>query len=108
MGTRADDWLRADDNPDLGVFRLLSRGYGDSSVVGLVPTQRSVTIFVGVLGMYVGLLDVPADTTEFPLRGMHDLGHVMVLREGKIERQSLRNALRMLDEMLRGGWRPEH
>ena len=32
----------------------------------------------------------------------------MVLREGKIEQQSLRNAVRMLDDLLKGGWRPKH
>ena len=30
----------------------------------------------------------------------------MVLREGKIERQSLRDAARMLHGMLKEGWRP--
>ena len=108
MGIHAEDWLRADDNPDLEVYRLLSRAYGYSSVVGLVPTRSSVTVFVGVLGLYIGLVDAPADTTEFPLGGTHDLGHVMVLREGKIERHSLRDAVRMLFGMLKNGWRPEY
>ena len=66
MEVQAEDWLRADDNPDLEVHRLLSQAYGDSSVVGLVPTRSSVTIFVGVLGLYVGLVDAPADTKGFP------------------------------------------
>ena len=106
MGIQAEDWLRGDDNPDLEVYRLLSQAYGDATVVGLVPTRSSVTVFVGVLGLYVGLIDAPAHTTGFPLRGTHDLGHVMVLREGKIERQSLRDAARMLYGLLKQGWRP--
>ena len=108
MGVRAEDWLRRDDNPDLEVYRLLSQAYEDSSVVGLIPTRSSVIVFVGVLGIYVGLVNVPADTSEFPLDGTHDLGHVMALRDGKIERQSLRDAARMLDRMLKNGWRPTH
>ena len=96
------------DNPDLEVYRLLSQAYEDSSVVGLIPTRSSVIVFVGVLGIYVGLVNVPADTSEFPLDGTHDLGHVMALRDGKIERQSLRDAARMLDRMLKNGWRPTH
>ncbi len=108
MGVQAEDWLRRDDNPDLEVFRLLSQAYGSSSIAGLIPTKSSLTVFVGVLGMYVGLVDAPADTTEFPLGGTHDLGHVVALRDGKIERQSLRDAARMLDGMLKNGWRPEY
>lgn len=108
MGVRAEDWLRRDDNPDLEVLRMLSQAYGNSSVVGLIPTRSSLTVFVGVLGMYVGLVDAPADTTEFPIDGAHDLGHVMVLRDGKIKRQSLRDAARTLDGMLRNGWLPEY
>lgn len=107
MGVQAEDWLRRDDNPDLEVFRLLSQAYGDSSVVGLIPTKSSLTVFVGVLGIYVGLVDAPANTREFPLGGAHDLGHVIALRDGRIERQSLREAARMLDGMLRKGWRPD-
>ena len=108
MGIQAEDWLRRDDNPDLEVFRLLSQAYGNSSIVGLMPTKSSLTVFVGVLGMYVGLVAAPADTTEFPLGGTHDLGHVMALRDGKIERQSLRDALGRLYGMLRSGWRPAY
>ena len=108
MGVYAEDWLRRDDNPDLEVYRLLSQAYGDSSVVGLCPTRSAVIVFVGVLGIYVGLVVVPADTSEFPLGGTHDLGHVMALRNGKIERQSLRDAARMLQRMLKNGWWPAH
>ena len=106
MGIQAEDWLRRDDNPDLEVYRLLSQAYGHSSVVGLMPTRSSVTVFVGVLGLYIGLVDAPAETSKFPLGGTHDLGHMMVLRDAKIERQSLRDAARMLKGMLRNGWRP--
>ena len=108
MRIRAEDWLRRDDNPDLEVCRLLSQAYGYSSVVGLIPTMSSVVVFVGVLGLYVGLVNAPADTSEFPIGGTHDLGHVIVLRDGKIEQHSLRDAVRLLDGMLRNGWRPEY
>ena len=83
MGIQAEVWLRPDDSPDLEVYRLLSRAYGYSSVVGLVPTRSSVTVFVGVLGLYIGLVDAPAETIGFPLGGTHDVGHVIVLREGR-------------------------
>lgn len=106
MGIRAEDWLRADDNSDADVYRLLSQAYGHSSVVGLVPTRSSLTVFVGVLGLYIGLVDAPADTAGFPLDGTHDVGHVMVLREGRIERQSLRSAARRLQRLRNEGWRP--
>ena len=108
MGVQAEDWLRAVENPDLEVYRLLSQAYGHSSVVGLVPTRSSITVFVGVLGLYIGLVDTPADTTNFPVLETHDLGHIMVLRGGKIERQSLRFAARRLQCLLKEGWRPEN
>ena len=108
MGIRGEDWLRAQDDPDVEVFRLLSQTYGNSTVVGFVPSTSSLIVFVGVLGLYVGLIDAVADTTEFPTDGTHDLGHVMVLREGKIERQSLRDAVRRLKGMLESGWLPQN
>jgi hypothetical protein len=45
-----------------------------------------VGFHVGVLGMYVGSIFLP-DTNCFPLGGDHDLGHVILLSPGKMERQ---------------------
>ena len=100
--------MQPQDDPDVEVFRLLSQACGNSTVVGFVPSTSSLIAFVGVLGLYVGLIDAVADTTEFPTDGTHDLGHVMVLREGKIERQSLRDAARRLKGMLESGWLPQN
>lgn len=106
MGVKAEDWLRAQENPDAEVFRLIAQAYGDASVVGFRPTRESLLVFVGVLGRYVGLVDAPADTSDFPSGGHHDLGHVIVLRARKLERYSLQRAAYRLQGLLKRGWRP--
>ena len=60
------------------------------SCVMAVPSSRNVIFTVGVLGGWVGTLNVPAITDSFPNEGLHDLGHVIALQERKITRMSYR------------------
>lgn len=107
MNVGAEDWLHTNEDPDIEVLRLLSRAYGDASVVGLVPTRDKLVVFVGVLGRYVSLISAPADTTNFPRGDLHDLGHVLVMRKSILERYSLRTAAYALRELLLNGWNRE-
>lgn len=61
---------------------------GSCVIVGLGP--MNVVFIVGVLGKWVGTLNVPAITESFPVEGEHDLGHVVILHNGKMTRISYR------------------
>jgi hypothetical protein len=93
---RIDDPLltpKPDEGTQLGILRGIcnsTRG----SIVMLVPTSRSLMIVVGVLGKFVGMLNVAADTTAFPNNGAYSWGHVALLREGVLRRGSFRSLLK--------------
>jgi hypothetical protein len=55
-----------------------------------IPHNHSISFHVGIVGMYIGSMIVPAKTNELPLDGDHDLGHAIVLAPGAMERLSLR------------------
>jgi hypothetical protein len=62
----------------------------EGSFLVFTPGPANLGIFGGVLGEYLGMLNVPADTTDFPRTGHHDLGHVIVVANGKVHRGSFR------------------
>lgn len=66
------------------------------SVVVLAPTSTSLRVFVGVLGMYLGMVNVPADTSCFPRTGDFALGHACILSNGNVLRWSFRRLLERL------------
>ena len=71
------------------VFRVLCESLRRTLLIA-VPHQDSISFHVGVVGMFVGSLIVPADTRGLPIDGDHDLGHAMVLAPGELERLSFR------------------
>jgi hypothetical protein len=57
--------------------RAMVTGYGARSVVALIPDSRSLSVVVGILGSYLGMLNVPADTRGFPNTDDFRWGHFM-------------------------------
>jgi hypothetical protein len=52
------------------------------------------------LSTYMGMLNVPADVSDFPIDGDHDLGHAVIVSNDKVLRWSYRRFLgRMLPEI---------
>jgi hypothetical protein len=51
-------------------------------------------VAVGILGKYVGMLEVAADTTGFPNSGPYSWGHVVVLIQGRMQRCSFSDLLK--------------
>jgi hypothetical protein len=66
------------------------------SVVLILPGPTNLVISVGVLGNYVGTLNMPADTSAFPGRPDYDLGHCLVVVDRQLERLSFRDYLAKL------------
>jgi len=71
---------------------------GSCVIAGLGPSN--VVISVGILGKWIGSLNVPAVTDSFSLDGEHDLGHVVLLRDGKMKRLSYRQLAKDVYEFI--------
>jgi hypothetical protein len=66
------------------------------SCVAFIPGKNCLGVFVGVLGHYLGMVNIPADTKSFPRIDDHDLGHTIFLIDGVMKRRSYRARLQEL------------
>ncbi len=64
------------------------------SCVYFVPGPVNLGVVIGVLGKYLATLNVPAQTSAFPFSNENDLGHVVLLERGEMERISYRQFAR--------------
>lgn len=79
------------------IFRAIATGFGPHSVIALIPDSRSLSVVVGVLGDYIGMLSVPANTKTFPNSGEYRQGQYFVLKRPIATRDSMWNLrLKML------------
>lgn len=76
----------------------------DASFVVFKPGRDMLEIFGGVLGAYLGMLAVPADTSRFPRDGDHDVGHAVVIKAGQVRRVSLRVLMDELQPSIEALW----
>ena len=86
----ADDYLN--DTPSQKDWRLRCiRKFCDGirgSVVVLIPQKERLLVSVGILGKYLALINVPADTEKFPNEGDFEWGHVLAVVDKKLLRCS--------------------
>ncbi len=95
---RADDPLltpKPSPGSQLAIIRAACQAV-KGSVVMLIPSSRSVMIAVGILGKYIGMLNVAANTATFPNSGHFAWGHVVALGRGAMKRCSFRDLLHKL------------
>ena len=94
----ADDFLS--ESPSLKDWRLRCiRKFCDGvsgSVVVLIPSKERLLVSVGILGKYLALINVPADTEAFPNEGDYEWGHVLTVTDKKLLRCSWAEGLRQL------------
>jgi hypothetical protein len=74
------------------LYRKLCEGT-DRSIFIATPHHTSITFHVGIVGMYMGSIIVPAVTDNLPIDGEHDLGHALILAPGNFERLSFRELI---------------
>ena len=99
---RVDSYLREvceESDPTLFCLRsFCSRVKG--SVVVLMPGHNCFGVAVGILGQYVGMVNVPANTTSFQNQGQYRLGHVLAVIGKTLKRCSWADGLKQ--------WASEH
>jgi hypothetical protein len=111
LGQYCDFTIRADDplltpEPKPGSQLEIVRGVCNAirgSIVMLIPSAASLMVAVGILGKYVGMLNVAADTTGFPNSGPYSWGHVVVLAQGRMQRCSFSDLLKKIASVLQKG-----
>ena len=72
-----------------GLYRAICESIRRSIFIS-VPHQDAISFHVGIAGMFIGTIIVPAKTDQLPIDGDHDLGHTVVLGPGIMQRLSFR------------------
>jgi hypothetical protein len=88
-------------SPEAAMYKALCE-FTQRSTFICVPHQDSISFHVGVVGVYLGSVVCPANTSELPNDGLHDVGHAVLLSPGSIEKISLRELAGRLYEMRTG------
>ena len=66
MEARVDHRFREPETDNDKILRAMCAIVAPHSIVALMPTSKTLAVAVGVLGDYVGMISVPADTLSFP------------------------------------------
>ena len=96
IALRVDTFLdELPNDPESAVFCLRNFCASvDGSVVVLMPGQDCFGVGVGLLGRYLAMVNVPANTEYFPNSGEYAWGHVLSITNKELERCSWMAALK--------------
>jgi hypothetical protein len=91
--------VEAKDSGDHQMYSLFCAAVRGSCVL-CIPGPKNIGFVVGVLGQIEAVLNVSANTKDFPSSGDHDLGHIILLTQKRMERLSYRSfAQRVLSQI---------
>lgn len=76
---RYDHRFREAETDNDKILRAMAAGFAPRSMVALMPNSNSLSVMVGILGHYLGMLNVPAETGGFPNSGEFRFGIFIVL-----------------------------
>ncbi len=76
---RYDHRFREPETDDDRIRRAMVTCFGARSVLALMPNSSSLSVEVGILGSYLGMLSVPADTRSLPNSDDYRWGHFIAL-----------------------------
>jgi hypothetical protein len=79
MEARVDHRFREPETDNDKILRAMCAMVAPHSIVALMPTSKTLAVVVGVLGDYVGMISVPADTTTFPNKDDFRWGQFFIL-----------------------------
>lgn len=88
--TRFQDSESLPDPSDYHLFKTAIELSGCSCVL-MLPGKDCFGVIVGVLGEFMGMINIPANTAGFPNEGAYSLGHCIFLQEGQVKRMSFRH-----------------
>jgi hypothetical protein len=76
---RYDHRFREPETDEDRIRRVMVTCFGAHSVVAMIPDSSSLSVVVGILGSYLGMLSVPADTRTFPNSDEYRWGRFIAL-----------------------------
>jgi hypothetical protein len=76
---RYDYRFREPETDNDRIRRAMVTCFGARSVVALIPNSSSFSVEIGILGSYLGMLSVPADTRSLPNSEDYRWGHFIAL-----------------------------
>ncbi|HEY1084060.1 MAG TPA: hypothetical protein VGE29_17485 [Prosthecobacter sp.] len=92
-----DSLLQIEAPPErINIIRTIIETLDDAAIILFTPYHDALGITVGILGNFIGDLQVPAKTDTFPLTGDYDLGHFVIIQNRKLTRMSFRSFLQNL------------
>jgi len=74
------------------VFWLMTSQRKESTVI-LTPSPDSLGVSVGILGTFMGFINIPAPGHQLVNDGDYRMGHVIAIQDGALLRRSFRSAL---------------
>lgn len=88
------DRFHPDSNPtsEARIYQTITKSLQRSMFI-TIPHPSSISFHVGVVGVYIGSMSIPAATDQLPFDEEHDLGHCIVLGPGDMQRLSCRALL---------------
>jgi hypothetical protein len=86
-----DDRFLEPESINQKILRMMMTGFGPHSAIALIPNSHGLSVVVSVLGDYIGMLSVPADTKTFPNTGEYRQGQFFVLKKPIPTRDSIWN-----------------
>ena len=98
MEARVDHRFREPESDNDKILRAMCAIVAPHSIVALMPTSGTLAVAVGVLGDYMGMISVPADTSTFPNKDEFRWGQFFILTKPVPIRDSI---WKLLEKMSR-------
>lgn len=93
---QSEDGLSTENIAMLQILQMATQRSKHSCVL-LIPGNDCFGVAVGILGTFMGMINVPANCSGMPNDGDYRQGHVVIIRDGSLERRSFRS---LADELL--------
>lgn len=99
MEARVDHRFREPETDNDKILRAMCSIVAPHSFVALMPTSGTLAVAVGILGDYMGMISVPADTKTFPNEGEFRWGQFFILTKPVPIRDSVWKLLEKMSTM---------
>jgi hypothetical protein len=103
MEARVDHRFREPETDNDKILRAMCAIAAPHSIVALMPTSSTLAVAVGVLGDYMGMISVPADTSTFPNKDEFRCGQFFILTKPIPIRDSVWKLLEKMSTMSKPG-----
>lgn len=87
-----------DDFEEIKTYKKICTTFSNYSCIGIVPSNKHLTFFTSILGQYIGMIRVEANTKEFPNEGSYSWGHFICPVNNQLGRTSYYRVIQLHDK----------